>query len=201
MRLFIENLFAVLVLVGTEAWFLKGYFAGQPDFEPALAFVVALGVLLAKEPLKARFKSTESARSHDQKLFQAFLNALPAEPTIRFLKDHDFGGSFDKKAIKPLNDFVYTWESVEKEFLDTKVEKQKKILFSLASKLASEIAGRTVPLRDGNYLSVYSDQQRASSQSRPASVIEDAKLLNATASAFVPKYEEFVRFCRSKFTE
>ena len=201
MRLFIENLFAVSALVGTEAWFLKGFFAGQPDFEPALAFVAALGVLLAKEPLKARFKSTGGARSHDQQLFQSFLNALPTEPTIRFLKDHDFGGSFDKQSIKPLNDFVYTWESVEKEFLDTEVEKQKKILFSLASKLASEIAGRTVPLRDGNYLSVYSDQQRASNQSRPASVIEDAKLLNATASEFVPKYEEFVRFCRSKFAE
>lgn len=198
MRLFIENFFAVAVLAGAEAWFLKGYFAGQPDFEPAIAFVTALGVLLAKEPLKAHFKSTGGARSHDQQLFHAFLNALPTEPTIRFLKDHDFGGSFDKQAIKPLNDFVYTWESVEKEFLDAEVEKLKKTLFFLASKLASEIAGRTVPLRDGSYLSVYTDQQRASGP-RSASVIEDAKVLNATASAFVPKYEEFVRVCRSKF--
>lgn len=125
MRLFIENLFAVAVLVGTEAWFLNGYFTGQPDFEPAIAFVAALGVLLAKEPLKNHFKSSGGSRLHDQQLFQAFLHVLPPEPTIRFLKDHNFGDSFETQIIKPLHDFVYTWDSVEKEFLDADVEKQK----------------------------------------------------------------------------
>jgi hypothetical protein len=201
MRLFIENLFAIAALVGTEAWFLKGYFAGQPDFEPAIAFIAALGVLLAKEPLKAHFRSSGGARLHDQHLFQAFLKTFPTEPTIRFLKDHDYGGAFDKQAIAPLNEFVNTWDSVENEFLDPEVEKQRKALFSLAFKLASEITRRTVPLRDGSYLSVFSDQQRASGQPRPASVLEDAKVLNATASDFVPKYEDFVRLCRSKFVD
>lgn len=199
MRQYTENFFAVVALVCAEAWCLKGFFAGQPDFEPTITFVVALGVLLAKEPVKDHFKSSGVSRLHDQQLFQAFLNELPTEPTIRFLKDHNFGDSFAIQTIKPLYDFVYTWDSVEKEFLDAAVEKQKKALFIIASKLVSEIAAKTVPVRDGSCASVYSDKLRASGGPRPAFVIEDANVLNATASAFVPMYEEFVRFCRLKF--
>ena len=46
MRPLVENIFAVGAVIGTEAWFLHGYFAGKPEFEPAIAFIAALGVLL-----------------------------------------------------------------------------------------------------------------------------------------------------------
>lgn len=201
MRKFIEDLFAIAMLIGTEAWFLKGYYAGQSDFEPALAFVASLGVLLAKDPIRAHFKPADGNTNHDQQLFQSFLNVLPPNQTTRFFKEHDFGDSFLKSDVAPLYAFVETWDSVEKEFLDKELESKRNSLYALASELASEIAGRTVPLRGGDFVSVFSDQQRASGQPRPDSVINDAKVINGKASQFVPKYEEFVRICRSKLAK
>jgi hypothetical protein len=201
LRRFVEDLFAVAVLVGAEAWFLKGYFSGQPDFEPAIAFVAALGILLAKEPLRAKFSGGSYDRRHDQTLFQEFLRALPVEPTVRVLKEYDFGDSVRKQAIAPLYEFSDTWDSVQKEFLDKKLEKERKALFALARELATEIARRTVPVGDQEFISVYSDQQRASGHGRPPHVLEDARVLNEKASAFVPKYEAFVRLCRERLAQ
>lgn len=197
MRKFVEDFFAVVFLVGTEAWFLKGYFAGQPDFEPGLAFLAALGAILAKDPIRAHFASPqEGSSTHDKALFQLFLSALPPNQTTSFFKEHDFGGSFPKSAVAPLYSFVSTWGSVDKEFLDEDLEKKKEALYSFASELSNEIACRTVPLTSGDFVSVFSDQQRATGQPRPESVIEDAKVLNEKSALFVPIYEDFIRTCK-----
>lgn len=202
MRKFIEDFFAVALLVGTEAWFLNGYFAGQPDFEPGLAFLGALGVILVKEPIRAHVSPKRNTNSaHDKALFQSFLHLLPPSQTTRFFKEHDFGGPFSKYNITPLYIFVETWNSVDKEFLDLDLEEKRKKLYSSASQLATEIARRTVPLRGGDLLSVYSDQQRATGQPRPDHVIEDSRVLNENASLFIPPYEEFVRRCKEKLEE
>lgn len=199
MRKFVGDFFALAALVGTEAWFLKGYFANQPDFEPALAFLAALGVVLAKDPIRARLVVPEkTASTHDKVLFKAFTDLLPSNPTTRFFKEHDFGGSFSKSDVASLYTFVETWDSVDKEFLDEELEKKRKALYSLASELANEISGRAVPLNGGNLISVFSDRQRATGQPRPASVIEDATVLNEKSSSFVQKYEEFFRLCKVK---
>ena len=200
MRKFVEDFFAVAFLVGSEAWFLKGYFVGQPDFEPGLAFLAALGAILAKDPIRAHFASSspEGSSPHDKALFQSFLSALPPNQTTSFFKEHDFGGSFQKSAVVPLHAFVSTWSSVDKEFLDEDLEKKKKALYTFASELSGEIACRTVPLRNGDLVSVFSDQQRATGQPRPESVIEDAKVLNEKSAQFVPMYEEFIRACKAK---
>ena len=199
MRKFVEDFFAIAVLVGAEAWFLKGYFAGQPDFEPGLAFLVALGAVLAKDPIRTHFASPkEGGANHDKALFQSFLNALPPNQTTSFFKEHDFGGSFHKSAVAPLYSFVSNWGTVDKEFLDEDLEKKKKAFYSFASELSGEIACRTVPLRNGDLVSVFSDQQRASGRPRPGSVIEDAKALNEKSAQFVPMYENFVRACKAK---
>lgn len=199
MKQFVENLFAIATVIGTEAWFLHGYYAGHPEYEPAIAFIAALGILLAKDPIRARLASTTNAgQSHDQDLFQQFLRALPFNPTIRVLRDYDMGDSIPRQAINQIYEFSDTWDSVEKEFLDADLERERKALYSSARDLASEIAKRTVPVGGQNHISVYSDQQRASDRGRPPHVLEDAKILNAKAAEFVPKYEAFVRLCRKR---
>jgi hypothetical protein len=199
MRKLLENFFTVAALVGTEAWFLKGYFSNQPDFEPALAFIAALGAALAKDPIRARFVSSEEPASvHDKELFRSFTNLLLPNETSKFFKEHDFGGPFPKSEVAPLYSFVNSWGSVDKEFLDEKLELKRKAIYALAGELVNEIGSRTVPIRSGDFISVFSDQQRATGQPRPISVIEDAKILNEKSSLFASKYEEFVRLCKVK---
>ena len=56
--------------------------------------------------------------SHDQQLFQELQTTFGFEPAIRQLRDHDFGGPFQRKSLQPLYDFVETWDQPEKEFID-----------------------------------------------------------------------------------
>lgn len=198
MKQFIENLFALAAVVGTEAWFLHGYYAGRLEYEPAIAFIAALGVLLAKDPIRVRLAGPNAGQLHDRALFQQFLRALPFDPTIRVLRDCDMGDSIPRQATNLLYEFSDTWKSVEKEFLDAKLEKERMALYTSASDLAAEIARRTVPVGDQTYISVFSDHLRASGHERPPHVIEDAKILNTKAAEFVPKYEAFVRLCRKR---
>lgn len=201
MKFNLENVITVAALLLFEAWFLKGYFAGGTEFEPAIGLILAIGTVFAKDPIKEKFGIGSTARKHDLVLFEDFMTVLPVEPALRFLREHDFGGSFHKQFLAPLNSFVSTWDTVDKEFMDKKLEEKKKSLYAAAKKLALEIARRTVPVGTGDFISVYSDHQRNSGQPRPASVIEDAKVLNDLATAFVPKYEEFIRACRAKLVE
>lgn len=201
MKLTFENVIAIAALLLFEAWFLKGYFAGNPEFEPGIGLILAIGAVFAKDPIKAKFGIGSTARKHDHALFEEFMSVFPTEPTVRFFREHDFGGSFHRECVAPLTNLVATWDTVEKEFMDKKLESKKKLLYAAAKELALEIARRTVPVGTGDFASVYSDNQRNSGNPRPASVIEDAKVLNDISTAFVPKYEEFIRVCRAKLVE
>jgi len=194
----IENLFAVLALMGAEAWFLHGYFNGGPEFEPFLATLAAMGLLLSKDPLKAKFGTAKANHAHDVELFARFQRELPYEPTIRLLKEQDFGDAVRKTHIEPLYAFADLWDNVEREFLDRKLETARKAVVQEARSLVNEVVQRTVPVGTGEYISVLSDNQRAMGGPRPAHVVEDAQILNAKAPAFAARYESFVRTCRQK---
>ena len=181
------------MLVLFEAWFLSGYFSGAPEFEPLIGFVAALGALFTKDKIKEHFGFSDNTSEHDRILFEEFQLIFPAEPTLRLLKETDFGSSFRKKDIQPLYDFVDTWDSVEKEFLNAKLEKARKALYDTANELADEFVTRTVPIGDGNSISVYSDNLRSRGGPRPDHVRADAKVLNDKSRLFAPQYEAFIR--------
>jgi hypothetical protein len=135
--------------------------------------------------------------SHDQALFQKFKSELAYEPSIRLLKEQDFGGSFPRSFIKPLFSFVDSWDTPEHEFLNQELQAELQNFYKEARMVAECIAVRTVPIGGGDMLSVYSDQQRAMGP-RSEEVIREAKEMNEAANRFVPIYEIFLRLCRAK---
>lgn len=193
MRKFLIDVISIFSLLAAEAWFLKGYFAGNTEFEPLITLLGLIALALAKDPLieKTRPKSIE----YDRLIFKDFLATLPPDNTTRFLKDHDFGNSFPQSEIRPLYNFVENWDKVDKEFINKKLEEKKKSFYKEARNLASEIASRTVPVR-GDHISVFPDHMRNIGE-RPPSVIEDAKILNSLSSNFITIYENFIRDCRA----
>lgn len=138
--------------------------------------------------------------SHDQQLFKEFQSVFSYEPTVRLLRDHDFGGPFYLNDIQPLHDFVSTWDQPEKEFLDKELQAALSNLFKAARIMSEHLCEKTVPIGNGNFASVFSDVQRAMGP-RPKWVIEDARVLNEQASQFVPIYENFLRLCREKLEQ
>ena len=195
MRFTIENIIVVLSLVLFEAWFLSGYFSGDPEFEPAIGFLAALGALFAIDKIKRKLGFDGDTNNHDIKLFEEFQQVLPVEPTLRLLKETDFGNSFPKESIQPLYRIVDSWDSVDKEFLNNKLEKERQSLYAAAKDLALEFAKQTVPVQGGDYVSVFPDNLRGGA--RPDHVIESARILNQKSNTFTPKYEQFVRKCKA----
>lgn len=152
----------------------------------------------AADYLKGRLITTPS--DHDKALFVEFQRDVAAEPTLRLFKVPDFDSSFRRSDLRPLNTFVESWTTVEKEFRDSRLEAEKKRLRTSAEKLATEIARLTSPVGDGTFSSVYSDGARSSFRvdERPDWVKEQAKTLNALAAPFAVEYEAFVRLCRER---
>lgn len=197
MKLTFENAIATTILLATWAWFLHGYFADDPDWGVGIAFLAALGAIFSKDPIKRKLGWDNRRTSHDLELFNRFQKELPVEPTIRLFQEHHFGDAFEKEAIAPLHKFVYYWSSVDCEFVDKKLEREKERMYAAAKDLAMEVARATVPIADGSLLSVFPDYLRAQGP-RPDHVIRDQEILNQKSTDFVPIYEAFVRLSRNR---
>lgn len=138
-------------------------------------------------------------RQHDVEIFEKLQRSLPFGPTLHLLQEHDFGAAFRRDAIQPLFDFVDTWNSPEYEFIDGTLQAKLTDLYQAAAKMSDEIATLTVPIgREMEMASVYSDHLRDQGGPRPAWVIRDGQILNASARLFVPIYNDFIRFARNK---
>ena len=135
--------------------------------------------------------------THDQRLYEEFKNTLGFEPAVRLLRDHDFGGPFPRKSIQPLFDFYETWDQPEKEFIDKELQDGLALLYQAARNLSNHLCEKTVPIGNGDFVSVYSDSLRTQGP-RPDWVKEEARVLNSEAHLFVPIYEKFIRQCRDK---
>ncbi|WP_423455955.1 hypothetical protein [Ottowia sp. VDI28] len=135
--------------------------------------------------------------SHDQRLYDDLKATLGFEPAIRLLRDHDFGGPFQRKAIQPLFDFYETWDSPEKQFIDKELQAGLEALYKAAAELSDHLVEKTVPVGNGTFASVFSDSLRAMGP-RPEWVKEEARVLNEQAHLFVPLYEQFMLRCRDK---
>lgn len=175
-------------------------FQHYPNLKPAgllgnqaaeAAAAVAAG---AAEAIKGR---QTAPRKHDIQLFEELQRALPFDPTVRLIRDHDFGGAFSRRAIQPLFNFVDMWDSPEREFIDPELQARLADLYQAAIKLSNEVVTLTVPVGSKQEMaSVYADSVREQGGPRPTWVIEDGRKLNAAARGFSPLYEEFVRFAR-----
>lgn len=134
----------------------------------------------------------------DVKLFDSVVEALPYEPTIRTLKETDFGNDYFEAAVAPLHAFVATWDSLDKEFNDAVLEHRRKALYQSAKELSEKFMLETIP-HDGNesLRTVYPVRARGFGP-RPPHIIESARVLNEGSRSFVSVYEDFVRFGRKR---
>ncbi|WP_395455472.1 hypothetical protein [Acidovorax delafieldii] len=135
--------------------------------------------------------------SHDRRLYEELKSTFGFEPAVRLLRDHDFGASFLRESIRPLYNFYETWDQPEKEFIDKELQAGLADLYQAAKTLSDHLVGKTVPVGNGDYASVFTDHLRAAGP-RPQWVIDEAHVLNEEASKFVPIYERFMRLCRDK---
>lgn len=167
------------------------------ELEPLITFLGVLATYLGAEFWLAKKDSgTQSQKKtpnpNDIKLYKE-MSALFSESIMKFYQEHDFGGSFDKKFLSPLFEFVDGWNNAHREFVDSDLEKSRKEFFESAANLSNSISKYTTTNRNG-LASVVPDSLPPGPRS--PHLLKEAKEMNDDASIFHQKYETLLRECK-----
>ncbi len=191
----------LLIAVLSAEWRLFGLKDNlSKDLEPLITFLVTLASYLGAEfwiakkggELKGHDIEKKVPNPNDLQLYKDLIT-LFSEGVMQFYKEHDFGGSFDRKYLEPLFEFVDGWDNAHREFVDPVLENFRSEFSESARNLSSSIVKNTTPNRYG-HVSVVSDGMPPGP--RPKHILEETKEMNDNASLFHQKYEALVRECK-----
>lgn len=197
MRLFVLCI-AILATLVSAIWCASDLYTSESvSFSAITTFLAALLAFLVYATMSGSKPVAPGASPHDLALFAEFQTTLPYEPTIRTLREADFGADYRAEWLDPLNRFVNEWDDPNREFLDAELEQERKVLYRTANNLAMDFARETVPNdHNAGWRTVYPWNQRGGQ--RPAHVLESAQVLNEASRAFVPIYDQFIRLARRR---
>jgi hypothetical protein len=133
-------------------------------------------------------------RKADTATLASILKTLEPDGFIAFLRDHDFGGLFDRNDIAPLGRFIDLASRSDQEFLTSELEVLRSSLVSHGRELSNLIGAKTYP-RHGTFSSVL--PENLVNVERSPLIRENATKLNDTATDFVDSFDELVRKARS----
>ena len=86
----------------------------------------------------------------DKETLNAILLVLPSD-TMAWMNTHDFGDSFRGKDIRPLQDFPWSQNGPEHEFLDRELEQMRKRLIEAVEAFLNTSSTYTAPNGDDFY--------------------------------------------------
>jgi hypothetical protein len=156
----------------------------------SLVATLTLFVTLAGQELAAARASRDSP---DIALFQEFLEDLPSEGSISFIKDYDFHAAFRLSNLDRLYDFRTKWSKPEREFRDRRLNKRRRRLLEAIEKFVSLIGQHTSPqCADINSLSPTLQHNDPEGYARIGDEINDA------ADLVFQRHTQMIKTGRSK---
>ena len=136
---------------------------------------------------------------HDLELYEKYKNLFVTNGVAEFYSQHDFLGSFQEDYWIPLSNYVDTWDNVEHEFVDKRLNSAHKKVYTSASILGIAIAKNTVPIgAKGAIRSVKPDHLPVGPT--PESILEEAKEINNLVPDFSKAHKRFIRLANSRLT-
>lgn len=145
-----------------------------------------------REPVHADQTKRLAQADADKKLYEQFIDALPPQDDIRFLENHDFGGSFED--LEQLKRLPHEWRVPQREFHHDELQEALGDLLDAADDLLGLLMVNTFAIGTGSRLryrvpSEWRDENRALFER----VVEE---LNSKADSVVRAYDRLVRLCR-----
>ncbi len=139
----------------------------------------------------------ENINSHDVDLYEKYKYLFVHNGVAEFYRQHDFLGSFSEDKWRPLSHYVNSWETVEHEFVNKKLNNLHKNVYASAFDLGNAISGNTVPIGSGGQMrSVKPDSMPFGPI--PEHIKEEAKEINELVPPFIKAHELFVRCANRK---
>lgn len=167
----------------------SGYWLGT-DSGPE-QFVAAFGAVAAYIALDRRASKPNDARRHDLDLYSRIRELFTPEALL-FLRDFDFGNSFNASALDGVRTFFHEFDDSVHEFLDRKVEKERNALHRLAKKLVIDVSLKTFPT------DMDIKRQRVSMEWDEKDRRTAVRELNETATYLLEAHDQFTRVARKR---
>ncbi|WP_193210164.1 hypothetical protein [Aliarcobacter butzleri] len=128
----------------------------------------------------------------DKLLFEKFLEELPSNGSIEFLKIHSFQDGFYLEYLRQILNFEQNWNDAEHEFINEKLEKLRKELLENIKKFVYVNANGSYSLGDG-YFTTTPDAYRLDDWNMPQHVIDKMKEMDDLADKVVESHQTFIR--------
>ena len=137
-------------------------------------------------------------RVRDREVVEELKTALPTSGSVRWLRDYDFGSSFNTKWLEDLHRFNDKSDDPNFEFIDTELEKLRVSLHEKCTKFIQTVGAETEHVKDDGegghiiripYEMSYKDRERFQ---------QIRARINGLADDVVKTYDELVRGARRK---
>lgn len=184
-------------MLGCLAWFLWNPDGWKFEWEPLVVFITLFGSYMALDIKKSKEPQKDYGHVNDIALFKKLQKALPIDGPIAFIRDHDFGDSFNLNAVTPIKDFSYYWDNAEHEFIDTELEELRKKLLEKASEFSLAIGKNTSPNNNG-LQSVYPDSHLDPIEDFEKRIRREIQEIHDAADKLLNAHQTIIRVGRKK---
>jgi len=151
---------------------------------------------LRAENSEKLLEETKANSQADMEVFHGFMQAVPSNGTIRFLRTNNFAGfSFDWKALKDIEQFINEYAGPEHEFLNTELEDARQVFRENCEVFLHSLATNTFRLHNGRQ-SVPEDWE----MDDPKRFNDTVRLIHKGAEAVCESYDNLVRKARRELT-
>ena len=135
-------------------------------------------------------RKLDNNSSHDKILYEKFLQKLPSDGSIEFIKYHDFHNSFSMNDLKQLINFSNEWINAEHEFINLELEDTKKELLEKVQDFVYDSSRKTFPLRDDMQTIMNNvDKEKGLTENTKNNIL----LLNSYGDEIFVIHQKFVR--------
>ena len=146
------------------------------------------------EGYEKELEEARAAHEVDKQVFNKFMEAVPSDGTIRFLRTNNFAGfSFDWKELKDIDLFTNEHDGPEREFLDPALEAGRQLFRKNCEEFLHFLALNTFPLRNGRQ-SLPEEWE----VENPKRFFESVKQIHDGSAAVCESYDGLVRNARKK---
>jgi hypothetical protein len=136
-RAFLARTALLITLLLSVVWLCR-----TPDWEPLIATFTAFCAYLGLDVWKTFIRLSQ----HDKRLLSAFRELLPSDSrAVVFLRQDDVAVPFKYTALRPLQEFVATWNSADYEFDDRRLEKARNNFYTSLSQFLDMLSIQTYP--------------------------------------------------------
>ena len=161
----------------------------QKDLESALRLILDDEVLRAAQP-------PEQPHPHDVELLQRFRTQIP-ERLRQFLREHNFGEPYPRKALDPLDDIAATWAGAEFDFEDQVLQEAATALRAANSSLMELVYERT-HVMDRNPNMAWPKTDYDVKHGTQQGTLDAIRELNARSTTLIEAIDAFEKVGRSR---